>query len=158
MTPPALAYAYPAPMIVHSDLLGPITVDADELLEFPQGLYGFPECRSFVLVPSERDGMYWLQSADYTPLAFLLVDPFLFFEEYVVDLPSTEMAELAADPDSNVAILAIVSLPGSRAEKPTANLQGPVAINLTGGRGKQIAISDSDFGVRCPFDLMQPVG
>lgn len=153
----ALAIDLSDSMIVQSDLLGPISVSNEELLSFPQGLYGFPECRSFVLVASEREGVYWLQSTDYTPLAFLLVDPFLYFEGYAVDLGPLDVADLGIGPTSAAAIFSIVSLPASKDELPTANLQGPLAISIGQGRGKQIAISDSDYGVRCPFDLMRPI-
>ena len=64
-------------MIVESELLGEVSVEQDELITFPTGLLGFPACREFVLIPSEREGLYWLQSAEPSPLAFLLVDPFL---------------------------------------------------------------------------------
>lgn len=145
----------PAPtMIVHSDLLGPLSVASDEVLEFPDGLFGFPECRSFVLVPAEREGLYWLQSSAHSTLAFLLVDPFLFFEDFAVDVSRADLADLAAEDATEIAILAIVTLPGSRQDSPTANLQGPLALNLRGRRAKQLAVSESDFGVRCPIDLM----
>ena len=140
-------------VMVHSDLLGPISVAASELITFPAGLFGFPECRSFVLVAAARDGMFWLQSAEYGTLAFLVVDPFLFFADYAVDLAPVELAKLEAKEAADLAILAIVTLPRSRDDQATANLQGPIAFNLRSRLAKQIAIPDSDFGVQCPIDL-----
>ena len=140
-------------ILVASDLLGPLTVPADELIEFPSGIFGFPECRRYVVVPGERDGFFWLQSADHSALAFLLVDPFLFFEGYSVDLSAQEIQELGAGEASDVAILAIVTLPRTRHEQPTANLQGPIAIAFASRRAKQLAIAESEFGVRCTLDL-----
>jgi flagellar assembly factor FliW len=140
-------------MLVTSDLLGPLTVPVDEVIEFPSGIFGFPECRRYVLVPGEREGFFWLQSADHSALAFLLVDPFLFFEGYSVDLSAQEIQELGVREASDVAILAIVTLPRTRHEQPTANLQGPVAIAFGSRRGRQLAIAESEFGVRCTLDL-----
>jgi flagellar assembly factor FliW len=145
-------------MIVHSDLLGPLTVSPEELISFPNGLFGFPECQSFALVPAARDGMFWLQSTDHGTLAFLLADPFLFFDGYVVDLAAADRSELEAEDAGEIAILAIVTLPHTREEPPTANLQGPLAFNLRARRAKQLAISDSEFGVRCPLDLSRAAG
>jgi flagellar assembly factor FliW len=149
----ALALAAPPRMFVNSDMLGPLDVADDEVIEFAAGLFGFPECRAFVLVPAERDGLFWLQSADHSALVFLLVDPFVFFEGYSVDLTSIDRAELQAFDAADVAVLAIVTLPRSRAQQPTANLQGPLALNLRSRRGKQIALADSEFGLRRPIDL-----
>jgi flagellar assembly factor FliW len=146
----------PTTVTIHSDLLGPLTVPAQDLVAFPVGLFGFPECRSFALVAAERDGMYWLQSADYGTLAFLLIDPFRFVEGYAVDLAATDLAELEATEPADVAVLAIVTLPATRAELPTVNLQGPVAFNLRLRRGKQLAISDGEWGLRHEVDLSRP--
>lgn len=149
MTSGALAYSMPSTTI-ESDILGTLTVDSTSVLTFPTGLLGFPECRLFVLLPSERAHVYWLQSADYSSLAFLLVDPFVFFEGYTLDLDATDLH--AASPDE-VSVLAIVTLPGANGELPTANLQGPVVIQTLRCEGAQIVLSDSSYGIRESFTL-----
>ena len=73
-------------LAVESDLLGTLSVPANETFTFADGLLGFPEAREFVLVPAEREGFFWLQSLDFGALAFLLVDPFPFVDEFFVDL------------------------------------------------------------------------
>lgn len=150
---PALHIISPRRMQLASDLLGSLDVSDRELIRFPNGLFGFPECREFALVPAAREGLYWLQSSDYSALTFLLVDPFLAFRGYSVDLPPNDLTELGAGEASDVAILAIVTLPAARTEQPTANLQGPLAINLTARQAKQMAIGESEWGVRCAFDI-----
>jgi flagellar assembly factor FliW len=140
-------------MIVHSDLLGPIDVGEEDFITFPAGLFGFPECRDFVLVPAARDGMYWLQSTDHGTLAFLLADPFRYFDGYVVDLSASDRSELRVTSPTDVVILAIVTLPRDGDALPTANLQGPLAINLELRRAKQLALAESRFEIRSPIDL-----
>ncbi|HET7275506.1 MAG TPA: flagellar assembly protein FliW [Longimicrobiaceae bacterium] len=145
LTPPA--------MIVNSDLLGPTTVQDDELLTFPAGLYGLPECRSFVLLNAQRDGCYWLQSVDHAALAFLLIDPFRFCEGFSVDLGAAEVLDLGAEKAADIAVLAIVTLPRTRDDGATANLQGPIAINLSARLARQLAVPESPFGLREPIEL-----
>ncbi len=152
MTSAALAHSMPSTINVISDLLGDLTVDSSALLSFPKGLLGFPECRSFILLPSEREHVYWLQSMDYSALAFLMVDPFIFFEGYTVDLTATDFARGAASAD-DVTVLAIVTLPAARTDDPTANLQGPVVIDTRAGEGHQVVISDSRHGIKETFKL-----
>jgi flagellar assembly factor FliW len=147
------AVATPTRMIVNSDLLGPLEVDEDEIVHFSAGLFGFPECRNFVFLPADREGMYWLQSTDHGTLAFLLADPFRFFDGYTVDLAPADRTDLIAHSPSDVVILAIVTLPRRGETLPTANLQGPIAINLEARRAKQLALSESPFGIRSPIDL-----
>jgi flagellar assembly factor FliW len=144
---------YSTKMIVKSDLLGSLDVEETDIFHFPTGLFGFPDSRDFVLLPVESSGLYWLQSTDHSALAFLLVDPFIHFNGYSVDIGSSDLKELEAGETSAVAILTIVTLPRNRGEKPTANLQGPVAFNFKARRARQLAIQHSGFDVRCAFDL-----
>lgn len=139
-------------LVVASEVLGELTVPADSVLTFPTGLFGFPECRRFALVPAGRDGLYWLQSIEHSTLAFLLADPFQFFRGYAVELTAGDRVELAAQSASDVAVFVIVTLPQSRGAQPTANLQGPVALNLRAGLGRQLAIANGEWGVRCAFE------
>ncbi len=153
-----LSDAAPEFITVPSDLLGELKVRPAEMLRFPSGLLGFPECRTFALVSARTPGLYWLQSIEHAILAFLLVDPFLIFDDYAVNLTPADIASLEVSDASEVAILAIVTLSRRPDEPATANLQGPVAMSLRAGTAKQIAVSSQDFGVRCPVDLQKLAG
>lgn len=143
----------PSPSIhIRSDLLGELDATRNDVVHFEQGLYGFPECRSFVLVASDRDGACWLQSADYTALTFLLVDPFVFFPGYRVDLPQAELTRLDVRSREEVVVLAIVTMPTGERDPFTANLQGPVVLNTRTRVALQCVVGDA-YGVREPFAL-----
>ncbi len=150
MQPQPVAATAPSPeqFEVASDLLGPMQVKQSDVLEFPRGVLGFPECRRFVLAPTGRDGLYWLHSLEHSALAFLLADPFVFFPEYAVDLTPATLAELRADAPTELAVFTIVTLPTSPEESATANLQGPVVVNVQTRRAAQIVIPESQYGVR----------
>lgn len=145
----------PEYITVSSSLFGDIRVRAEDVIEFPAGLLGFPECRHFALISGQSAGTYWLQSIQHPVLVFLLVDPFLAFAGYTVDIAAHDLAGLRISAPGEVAILSIVTLSRSPDDPPTANLQGPLAINLTTRVGKQIAIDQAGFGVRVPLDLKQ---
>ncbi len=138
---------------VASSLFGEIRVRRADVLHFPNGLLGFPECRNFALIEAQSAGTYWLQSIEHPVLVFLLVDPFLAFDDFTVDLGPKELASLKIKDPSDVAILSIVTLSRSPDEPATANLQGPIALNTRTRVGKQIAIDKPELGVRCPLDL-----
>jgi len=149
----------PATVTVTSDLLGLVTPSRESTFTFPVGMFGFPECRQFALLAAGREGLFWLQSMEHTALTFLLADPFLFFDGYAVELGAGDRAELQLHDDANaddVAVLVIVTLPRTRDELPTANLQGPVAVNFASHVGRQLALAEGSWGVRCPLDLAAP--
>lgn len=152
---PATDSGTEARVTVASELLGEIQVPQESVFQFPQGLYGFEDAHSFVLLPAERNGLFWLQSMDFSALAFLLVDPFHWVENYNVDLPDAELVSLAPADAADVAVLAIVTLPRNSHEHPTANLQGPVALNVRKRVGRQIVLQDSVYNTRHELDLFR---
>jgi flagellar assembly factor FliW len=153
MTSPSAAIAHDESIVVASDVLGPLTVARAELLHFPHGLYGFPECRSWVLIPTNREGLFWLQSADHSPLAFLLVDPFTHFPGYAVDLSPSDLVRVGTTEPSEIVVLAVVTVGSRDGGPPTANLQGPVVLNMRARHGFQLVLSVEGRGVREPFSI-----
>jgi flagellar assembly factor FliW len=143
----------PESVAVASSLFGEIKVRAQDVLEFPFGLLGFPECRNFALIAGQSHGTYWLQSIEHPVLVFLLVDPFLAFKEYAVDLSSADLASLKITSPDDVAILTIVTLSRSPDEAATTNLQGPLVLNLRTRVGRQVTIDKPGLDVRVPLDL-----
>ena len=128
---------------------------ADAPIIFDRGIYGFPEARSFVLAPTSHDGLYWLQSTEHTALCFVLADPFVFFKGYAVDLPDIDVAHLHASSPADIAVFVTVTLADTPGRASTANLQGPIAINLQDRRGRQVILNQPGYGVREPLELQR---
>ncbi len=140
---------------VESHILGAMRVRPEECFEFPQGILGFPACQRYVLIPAERQSFFWLQSVDCGSLAFLLVDPFALFDDFYVDLAEGDLLPLKAGKESEIGVLAIVTLPRKADEAPTANLQGLLAFNFNRRLGRQIIVQNSSYGVQWPLDLQR---
>jgi flagellar assembly factor FliW len=128
-----------------------------DTLHFADGLFGFPECRSFSLFRTGQPGLFWLQSTEHEALTLLLADPFVFSDGYTVELAESDVKRLAATAASDVAILVTVTIAESREQSSTANLQGPLAINVRTGRARQVIVNDPAFAVRHPIDLARGV-
>ena len=139
-------------VVFESKLLGSLAVPEHQIYDFPQGLFGFPEARKFALLPAEREAFFWLQSQEFEALTFLLIDPFAFVEGYAVDLGPKDIGELMPEDASEIAVLAILTLPNKLGETATANLQGPLALNHRKRVGKQLAL-ESPYGIHFPVEL-----
>lgn len=138
---------------IESELLGTVTVRVEDTFEFEEGLLGFPEATRFALVHAEREGFFWLQSLDHSPLAFVLIDPFEFVSDFQVEIGDKELGELATEDAADIVILAILSLPRDEEGQATVNLQGPIVLNVRKGLGRQVVLADSSYGVRWPLTL-----
>lgn len=128
----------------------PPAARAPGTLSFPTGLLGFPEVNEYRLSAGPGEGLFWLSGARPDTPCFLLSDPFVYFDGLSLDLsiPQTELIE--AEQASQVAVLAI-TVPNAETEAWTANLQGPILINLERGLGAQVVLSDTSLGVRRSF-------
>lgn len=128
------------------------TADLGANIELAQGLIGLPEHRHFSLVAGARQGFFWLQSVDDPGLGFVLVDPFLHFDGYEVDIQPKDHADLGPFGRSELLVLTVVTLGASDAEPPTTNLRGPIAFNLRTRQAKQLVLSDPDIDLNASFD------
>ncbi|HYV99063.1 MAG TPA: flagellar assembly protein FliW [Gemmatimonadaceae bacterium] len=129
-------------------LFGPVTLDGARVVEFERGLLGFPRFRRWVFLDGEAEGMSWLQSLDHPALAFLLVNPFAAFPYFTLRIGSTELRALGARHASELTVCALVTIAPDLDVAGTANLQGPLLINLRERRGMQVVIADSEWTVR----------
>ena len=136
-------------MIVESVRLGPLQCDESSLLHFPQGLLGFEDVTRFAVIEADETGAYcWLQSVDDPALAFLSVVPGFFFDDYAPEIPDGDAAELGVSDVSHTQILALVTISD---DGITANLLGPVVVNLRTRTARQIVLSDQGWTVREPL-------
>lgn len=144
-------------MKLNTRMLGEIEVNGEELLQFPQGLPGFEELRSFVLLKTDDDiPFHFLQSVEEEEVSFILTNPFWFYKEYEFHLPSgaKEVLQLTDATDQtgahDLAIWSIVTIRGTL-EEATINLQAPVLINTNGRVGLQVILHDTAYHPRHPL-------
>lgn len=137
----------------------PVTTPArtDGVVHFPHGLLGFPDARDYLLSDGPGAGLFWLSGVDPGAPSFLLTDPFAHFEGLSLELTPSHVDEIAADGSTEVAVLA-VTVPNLETGTWTANLQGPVVINVAKALGAQVVLADQSLGVKRPFRPAGPVG
>jgi flagellar assembly factor FliW len=123
---------------------------ADGLIEFPDGLLGFPSTKRYQLAVGPGEGLFWLLGLGAGDPSFLVSDPFTYFDGYSVDLTTDQTSRIAADHQSQVAVLAI-AVPGPAGSAWTANTQGPIVINVEKGIGAQLVLTDQTDALRRPF-------
>ena len=128
-------------MKIATKAYGVIDVDERQKIIFPQGLFGFESLKDYILLDSERQPFYWLQSMETEQVAFILVNPFLFRQDYEVNINNEELADIEIHSPEKALIFSIVTLLNDGSPM-TANLQGPLIINKDTMMGKQAVLSD----------------
>jgi len=143
-------------MMIESAKLGPIAIDSERLITFPEGIPGFPEVKRYALVENDKGHpFFWLQAVEDPDLAFVVTDPLIFKPDYRPALSPEELKELEIEQLDSVVVLTILTIPHDDPLKITANLLGPLIINTTTRKGKQFVLSDQNYSHREPLSLTQ---
>jgi flagellar assembly factor FliW len=135
-------------MLILSEHLGEIEVDEQTIVDIPDGLLGFPQTTRFVLVAAEDMGLYsWLQSVDHPDVSFLAVVPTPFFPDYEPDLPEKDCLALELEDPGDAQVLCLVTI----GDEVTANLLGPVVVNVRNRVGRQVVLAHQDLTTAAPI-------
>ncbi len=138
-------------MIVQSTRFGELEVSDEQILDFPQGLLGFPEEKRYALMEYKPDSpFYFLQSLADPDLTFLMINPFAFFNDYEFDMDDALMAEIGVAADNPPTVFNIATVK-DKIENMTVNLAGPVLVNLRDRKAAQWVIEKTVFPTKYPL-------
>jgi len=140
-------------MIVNSERLGSVEIDAGDIITFPAGIVGFPGEREFVLIRLRTSSpVGWLQSVKSAYLTLPVVSahalPRRFPDVAIED--QTERLGLGRDSEQ-FAVLAVLSAPS--AQPATVNLMAPIIVNAKSRMGAQVVLEGTHFSTREPYIL-----
>lgn len=124
-------------------------------LSFPDGLPGFPGARRFALEhwgTDESSPFSVMLDLDEDNVRFLVVPPGVFFPEYAAALDDQVVARLGLENADDALLLVIVTLP-EVVKEATANLAGPVVVNVRSRTGMQAVLNDPAVSTRTPLPL-----
>ncbi|MEQ8350035.1 MAG: flagellar assembly protein FliW [Leptospiraceae bacterium] len=130
---------------------GSIEVSEESILEFPDGILGFEDYRHFAILEEKEGPFHWLQSADESGLAFIILRPELILKDYEPVILDQELNTLKVQTVSECEVYLIVTIPGEHPEKMTANLQGPILVNRQSRMARQVISMNDSHLVRVPI-------
>ena len=141
-------------MIIRTTRFGEIEIDESRAIHFSDGLIGFPEDKKYIIMEHKPDSPFmWLQSLTTPALAFVIVNPFQIYTNYLMDISQEEENVLKPGKNETVMIFTIVTIPHGRAEESTVNLMGPVVVDPESKEGKQVILANSGYSHRHPLNL-----
>jgi flagellar assembly factor FliW len=138
-------------MEIQTSRFGTVSIQAEDVLTFPEGLLGFNELRQFVLLDDPSDEIFaWLQSCEDQNIAFPILEPELFAPGFAVQLTKHDMEVLRLESTRGIRSFAIITIP----QDPTlmtANLKAPIIINVTKRLARQCVLQDNSLAIREPI-------
>ncbi len=127
---------------------GQINVKSEDIVIFPDGPLGFPDCTRFTFIDEDRAVPFrMLQSLDNPALAFVVVDPLIARADYHFDVTREDLKLIKAESTENLLVYCIVTM-SRNIHEVTVNLQGPLVINPTHRLGHQFVLVDTEYTTR----------
>ncbi len=122
---------------------GTVEFDGADVLQIEGGLVGLPDLRRFVLFEAKPGSPFsWLQSLDEPSMAFLVAGPGRYVPDYEEEV-ARRCPEIV-----DAVVLATANVPAGRPNDTTLNLSGPIVVDATTRRGRQMVIEDSAYTTR----------
>jgi len=136
---------------------GTIEIAEDQVIHVPAGLIGFPSQKRYVILEHKKGSPFvWFQALDEEDLAFLLLDPLLCKPDYEFLIgPEDRKALELPDSCEGMQTLVIVNVTSDGPLEITANLLGPVVMNVKKRLAKQIVLYQSSYSTRFPIPTVK---
>lgn len=131
-------------MVVKTTRFGDIEVEDNKIVNFPAGIPGFTDSKRYFLMDYKED-IKWLQSVDNPDVAFIVMEPFVFFPDYSFKMSDEAQNLIEANDDTDLIALMMLIIDG---DMLYANLKSPIVINAATGKGAQVVIEDDTVPFR----------
>ena len=129
---------------------GEIEYQAENLLNFPEGLIGFENLHNFIVMPNEKEGpLFWIQSVEDPNIALILTDPTNFFLDYRIAPDQRERQKLQLGEDDECFALAVVTVSPER--QISLNLAAPILYAPETKCALQVILDGGQYQSRTPL-------
>jgi flagellar assembly factor FliW len=135
-------------------LFGTIDVDDSKIVEFPDGILGFPELKKFALMyDNEKNtagGLNFMVSLDETAFMMPVVPALVVEPGYSPKFTDDIEAVIGKLTEDNALVLVTMTIP-SDVTKMTVNLNAPIVINTESKKGVQSVVANDEYDVKYPI-------
>ena len=139
-------------------IFGEVEIEDNKIINFPNGIIGFPDLKSFTLMHDEEQGsgtIKWLQSIEEPGFAMPVIDPLVVCPDYNPEVDKNIIQDIGDLKDEDILVLVTVTVPHDLT-KMTVNLMGQFIINAEERKGVQAIVENSDYPVKFPiYDILQ---
>jgi flagellar assembly factor FliW len=139
-------------------VFGEVEDDDNKIIDFPNGIIGFPDLKRFTLMHDEKESastIMWLQSIDEPEFALPVMDPLIVCPDYKPMIDKNGVIELGELDDQEMLVLVTVTVPHDLT-KMTVNLMGPIIINTKEMKASQIIVDNEEYPVKFPiYDILK---
>jgi len=134
-------------VLIETKHFGQLEIEEKEIIDFPEGIPGFPEIHRYIPLEEKDSPFLWLQAVDNIEPCFVLINPETFYPNYVPYIDESTLSILRTKDKADLVYYTIVVVPEDF-KKMRTNLQAPLAINFLEKVGKQVILNQPEYQLR----------
>ncbi|MBS13814.1 MAG: flagellar assembly protein FliW [Gemmatimonadetes bacterium] len=124
---------------------GELETTQDKIISFPDGLPGFECFKEYALFEDPASEPFqWFLSIESQELGFVVINPLYLWPDYDPKISKDDLKSLEISKPEEILIYSIVTLSDDPSHV-TVNLSGPILINTTNRRARQLALLDDRY-------------
>ena len=132
---------------IYNDPLNQITLEQEDLIEFPYGIPGFEDLKKYAIVPIDgHDPFKLLHSVENMDIALILIESKFLRLENEVKIPMTDLNGVGAKNEQDIITYVIVKI-SDGGKRITGNTRAPIVVNSNRKKGRQLILDRSDLAV-----------
>ncbi len=146
-------------MKVNTRIFGEIEVEEEKLIQFANGIVGFPELKDFALIYDEEKGtdsdVRWMQSIQEPNFAIPVIDPLAIKPDYNPVVEDELLNSVGEINPAELLVLVTITVP-KEITQMSINLRAPIVINAAVKKACQIIVEGEDYPVKFPiYEILQ---
>ncbi|MBN2008106.1 flagellar assembly protein FliW [candidate division KSB1 bacterium] len=135
---------------ISNSQLGELLVHEDSIISFREGIFGYEYLKHFALVElEETEPFIWMIAIEEPEISLPMLRYKTVFPEYELNMSSTERKILKLGQGDAFHLFFIVTV-NEEQEQITANLKGPIVINLEERLGAQVVAPNEEYVIHYP--------
>ena len=145
-------------MKIETRAYGTIEIDDDRVMKFVGPMLGFEGANQYALLDVAPESPFKIMQLVGNPdVSFLVTDPAPFFPNYKVDLTAEQVQDIGLEDPDNAALMVVVNI-REGGKNVSANLLGPIVVNVKNFQGKQIVLNGSGLSTEEPLPVESAEG
>ena len=146
-------------MKVNTRIFGEVEVEEEKLIQFANGIVGFPELKDFALIYDEEKGtdsdVRWMQSIQEPNFAIPVIDPLSIKPDYNPVVEDELLNPVGEINPAELLVLVTITVPTDITQM-SINLRAPIIINAAVKKACQIIVEGEDYPVKFPiYEILQ---
>lgn len=135
-------------MKVSTSRFGQVEIAVKDFLTLPEGLLGFTELSTFVILDDPSNDIFiWLQSCEDPSIAFPILESRLCTNiDYRTKMARHDLASLGVTSESELDCYVLITIPED-ITKMTANLRAPIILNKNSRIARQCVLQEESLNI-----------